>query len=93
MKITDETIKQFVIGSDDDSLTLEAINDLPTIPFIENQITSVNNYEEENNQPLTDEFREFIDNDYWAIAYEQGYKTYHSYTKAEYNEIVYLIKE
>lgn len=94
-------IKKFVIGSDDDDLTTEAVSGTPSI-VARNESLLANiqgseaeaNYNEKGSTAYdTHSLEEFTDDTYWAAAYSLGYKTHSSLNAAgEYNEIVYLVK-
>ena len=94
-------IKRFTIGSDDDDFTAETLAACPVIPVITNnaladiQAYEVSRDKTETPTHTTDYLEEFRDDEYWAVAYDAGYKTYMSMSNTTYesNEIVYMVKE
>lgn len=91
-------IKRFTIGSDDDDFTLLSLigihtvysgpegwdNALMEIRDDEQRISKVGEYQ-------TESLDEFVDREFWAAAYDNGFRTYMSMSMRESNEIVYLI--
>lgn len=90
------TIKQLIIGSDDDDLNIDS---LPTINYDEthsSNLDAIQMHEKSTDgEWATDRLIPFNDPAYYQQAYDLGYQTFMSYSdiSKESNEIVYLIKE
>lgn len=91
-----KTIKRYTIGSDDDDLTADVIERLPTVQTDNlDLLDSVRGYEAHFHDGIdTEQLIQFDDPEFYGVATELGYCTYGSHNASgEFNEIVYLVKE
>jgi hypothetical protein len=83
-------IKKFTIGSDDDDLTLHAIDRLPEISGTGDLLTSIQNHERADEMP--DRLVEVTSYEFYQAAYAAGYAVYLGMARDAPTEIVYLVK-
>lgn len=87
-------VKQYTIGSDDDDITVETLNNLQTIESTEIDPLKIAQDIETalDDSIVTYHLEEFID-DFWKVAYDNGYKTYESLDQTGVsNELIYLVR-